>query len=54
MSAPSTSSIGRPRILTKMFRALFYRGLAEMRFLGFVKYTKKKADHLAKLAWKGL
>lgn len=35
-------------------RALFYRALAEMKFLGLVKYTKKKTDHLAKLAWKGL
>ncbi|KAH8148178.1 uncharacterized protein LAJ45_07630 [Morchella importuna] len=35
-------------------QALFYRALAEMRFLGLVKHTKKKADHLAKLAWKGL
>ncbi|KAL7268700.1 Origin recognition complex subunit 3 [Rhizina undulata] len=35
-------------------QALFYRGLAEMKFMGFVKHTKKKTDHLAKLAWKGL
>ncbi|PWW78804.1 hypothetical protein C7212DRAFT_273164 [Tuber magnatum] len=35
-------------------QALFYRSLAEMRFLGFVKHTKKKTDHIAKLAWKGI
>lgn len=29
----------------------FYRGLAEMRALGFVKASKKKADHIAKLKW---
>ncbi|OTA64543.1 hypothetical protein K449DRAFT_404067 [Hypoxylon sp. EC38] len=33
---------------------LFYRGLAEMRAMGFVKQSRKKADHIAKLAWKGL
>lgn len=33
---------------------LFYRGLAEMRAMGFVKQSRKKADHVAKLAWKGL
>lgn len=30
---------------------LFYRGLAEMRAMGFVKQSKKKADHIAKLKW---
>ena len=35
-------------------QALFYRGLAELRSLGFVRASKKKTDHLAKLAWKGL
>ncbi|RSM10720.1 hypothetical protein CDV31_007096 [Fusarium ambrosium] len=29
----------------------FYRGLAELRALGFVKASKKKADHIAKLKW---
>ncbi|RYP93505.1 hypothetical protein DL770_000389 [Monosporascus sp. CRB-9-2] len=33
---------------------LFYRGLAELRAMGFVKQSRKKADHIAKLAWKGL
>ncbi|KAK6954404.1 hypothetical protein Daesc_004371 [Daldinia eschscholtzii] len=33
---------------------LFYRGLAEMKAIGLVKQTRKKADHIAKLAWKGL
>ncbi|KAK7756829.1 Origin recognition complex subunit 3 [Diatrype stigma] len=33
---------------------LFYRGLAELRAMGFVKPSRKKADHIAKLAWKGL
>ncbi|GAO15938.1 hypothetical protein UVI_02039600 [Ustilaginoidea virens] len=30
---------------------LFYRGLAEMRALGFVKASKKKIDHIAKIKW---
>ena len=29
----------------------FYRGLAELRIMGFVKQSKKKADHIAKLKW---
>ncbi|KAJ8123687.1 hypothetical protein ONZ43_g420 [Nemania bipapillata] len=32
----------------------FYRALAEMKAMGFVKQSRKKADHVAKLAWKGL
>ncbi|KAH9902265.1 origin recognition complex subunit 3 N-terminus-domain-containing protein [Xylariomycetidae sp. FL2044] len=33
---------------------LFYRALAELRAMGFVKQSRKKVDHVAKLAWKGL
>ncbi|KAI0022218.1 origin recognition complex subunit 3 N-terminus-domain-containing protein [Xylariomycetidae sp. FL0641] len=33
---------------------LFYRAMAEMKVLGLVKQSRKKADHVAKLAWKGL
>ncbi len=33
---------------------LFYRALADLKLLGMVKQSKKKADHLAKVAWKGL
>jgi len=29
----------------------FYRGLGELRIMGFVKQSKKKADHIAKLKW---
>lgn len=35
-------------------QALFYRSVAELKFLGFVKNTRKRVDHLQKLAWKGL
>ncbi|KAM3499200.1 hypothetical protein MY10362_007520 [Beauveria mimosiformis] len=30
---------------------LFYRGLAELRALGYVKSSKKKTDHVAKVKW---
>ncbi|KAK3487372.1 origin recognition complex subunit 3 N-terminus-domain-containing protein [Neurospora crassa] len=29
----------------------FYHGLAELRLMGFVKSSKKKADHVAKVKW---
>lgn len=35
-------------------RALFTRALAELKYLGMVKNSKKKADHLTKICWKGL
>ena len=34
--------------------ALFQRGLAELRHLGMVKSTRKRVDHIAKIAWRGL
>jgi origin recognition complex subunit 3 len=34
--------------------ALFQRGLAELRYLGLVKSTRKRADHVAKVVWRGL
>lgn len=33
---------------------LFYRALADLKLLGMVKPSRKKTDHLAKMAWKGL
>lgn len=30
---------------------LFYKGLAELKALGFVRASRKKADHIAKLKW---
>lgn len=44
----------RVSIDERMALALFYRSIAELRMLGFVKPTKKKVDCLAKAAWKGL
>jgi len=34
--------------------ALFQRALAELRYLGLVKSTRKRVDHVAKVAWRGL
>ena len=34
--------------------ALFHRALAELRYLGLVKSTRKRVDHVAKVAWRGL
>lgn len=34
--------------------ALFQRALAELRYLGLVKGTRKRVDHVAKVAWRGL
>lgn len=35
-------------------QALFQRSLAELDYLGMVKSTRKRVDHVAKVAWKGL
>jgi len=34
--------------------ALFSRALAELKYLGMIKNSRKKADHIAKLTWQGL
>ncbi|KAI4182121.1 MAG: hypothetical protein L6R41_006184 [Letrouitia leprolyta] len=34
--------------------ALFFRGLAELRYMGIIKSSKRKPDHLAKMLWNGL
>ncbi|KAI5208281.1 hypothetical protein E4T39_01609 [Aureobasidium subglaciale] len=34
--------------------ALFQRSLAELKFLGLVRGTRKKADHVMKISWKGV
>lgn len=34
--------------------ALFQRALAELKALGMVKSTRRRVDHVAKVAWKGL
>ena len=34
--------------------SLFERALADLKYLGILKQTRKKSDHLSKLAWVGL
>ena len=34
--------------------ALFERTLAELKYLGTIRHSRKKQDHIAKLTWKGL
>ncbi|KAL9088735.1 MAG: hypothetical protein Q9165_006044 [Trypethelium subeluteriae] len=38
----------------KRVMALFQRALAELKYMGFLKTSRKKMDHVTKLAWKGL
>ncbi|ORY19386.1 origin recognition complex subunit [Clohesyomyces aquaticus] len=35
-------------------RALFQRALAELKYLGLLKPSRKKTDHVSKMMWKGL
>ena len=37
-----------------ILRSLFQRALAELKFLGLLKPSRKKSDHVAKMMWKGL
>jgi Origin recognition complex winged helix C-terminal len=41
-------------MLTTNSRPLFERALAELKYLGMIKGTRKKTDHIAKAAWRGL
>lgn len=40
--------------LLTIYRGLFQRALAELKYLGLVKPSRKKTDHIAKVMWKGL
>lgn len=35
-------------------RALFSRAVAELKYMGMINSSSRKADHVAKLLWKGL
>jgi origin recognition complex subunit 3 len=39
---------------TNFHRFLFQQALAELSYLGMLKSTKKKADHVVKASWRGL
>lgn len=47
----STKSRGEDGFDERTSLALFYQGLAELKAMGFVKPTKKRADHIARLKW---
>ena len=36
-------------ILFQFFRALFFRSITELQFMGFIKSTTRKVDHVIKL-----
>lgn len=39
--------------LTLFLRARFFQAVSQLQFLGFVKPTKRKTDHVARLTWGG-
>jgi len=41
------------RIVLNIHSARFIQAVSEMEFLGFVKSTKQKTDHVARLTWGG-
>ena len=47
----STESRGENGFDERTALVLFYQGLAELKAMGFVKPTKKRADHIARLKW---
>lgn len=47
----STKSRGEDGFDERTALVLFYQGLAELKAMGFVKPTKKRADHIARLKW---
>ncbi|KKA26735.1 hypothetical protein TD95_000875 [Thielaviopsis punctulata] len=40
-----------PKTDERQALSLFYRGLAELRLLGYIKASRKKADHISKVKW---
>lgn len=38
----------------KATMSLFFRALAELKYMGLIKPSQRRTDHLAKLAWKGI
>ncbi|KAI9695972.1 MAG: hypothetical protein M1820_008313 [Bogoriella megaspora] len=48
------ATVGKDEDDEKRVMALFQRALAELKYMGFMKPSRKKLDHVAKLAWKGL
>lgn len=53
MSIVSSSSLVQSLIVWKS-RALFSRAVSELKYMGMIKHSSRKADHVAKLLWNGL
>lgn len=39
--------------LNRAFRARFTQAVAELEYLGFIKSSKRKTDHVIRLTWEG-
>ena len=48
------SNIMREKYDEQVTTALFCRALAELKYLGMIKPSRKKVDHVAKVMWNGL
>ncbi|CAG2213757.1 ORC3 [Mytilus edulis] len=44
---------GKKKTVEKVLQARFIRAVSELQFLGFIKPTKRKTDHVARLTWGG-
>lgn len=44
---------GKKKAVDKVLQARFIRAVSELQFLGFIKPTKRKTDHVARLTWGG-
>lgn len=53
-SAVFESEMGEDGCDERLVLTLFYRALAELKALGLLKSSRKKADHIAKSGWLGL
>lgn len=52
--AKGTNSQGRSEHREQMTRALFVRALAELKYLGMIRATRRRNDCVQKVLWKGL
>uniref|UniRef100_A0A7N6AMM6 Origin recognition complex subunit 3 n=1 Tax=Anabas testudineus TaxID=64144 RepID=A0A7N6AMM6_ANATE len=50
---PDSDNFGKILFLNFVSSARFIRAVSELEFLGFIKSTKQKTDHVARLTWGG-
>lgn len=53
LSDTSKKKSQKKKKLEEQLQARFIRGVSELQFLGFIKATKRKTDHVARLTWGG-